>query len=73
MFWNDHTPPHFHALYAEYEVLINIETLEVMKGAIPHRALALILEWAFLHRTELLENWNLCEQNQLPKKISPLQ
>jgi hypothetical protein len=73
MFWADHAPPHFHALYAEHEVLIDIKTLEVMQGSMPNRALALILEWASLHRAELLEDWILCEQNQTPKKISPLQ
>jgi len=73
MFWGDHAPPHFHALYAEHEVLIDIKTLKVIDGAMPHRALTLILEWASLHSTELLENWKLCEQNQSPKKISPLQ
>jgi hypothetical protein len=30
MFWADHAPPHFHALYAEFEALINIRTLEVI-------------------------------------------
>jgi hypothetical protein len=73
MFWGDHAPPHFHALYAEYEVIINIQTLEILKGHMPRRALVLLLEWASLHRTELLENWTLCEQNQLPKKILPLE
>ena len=73
MFWNDHAPPHFHALYAEYEVLIDIHTLEVVRGTMPRRALALVLEWASQHRAELLEDWNLCEQNQSPKKISPLE
>ena len=73
MFWGDHAPPHFHALYAEYEVLIDIHTLEIIRGTMPRRALALVLEWAFQHRTELLEDWQLCEQNQPPKKISPLE
>lgn len=73
MFWGDHAPPHFHALYAEYEVLIDIRTLEVMKGNMPRRALALVLEWASQHRNELIEDWNLCEKNQSPKKISPLE
>lgn len=73
MFWGDHAPPHFHALYAEYEVLINIHTLEIIRGSMPRRALALILEWASLHRGELLEDWKLCEQNQQPKKILPLE
>ncbi len=73
MFWDDHAPPHFHALYAEHEVLINIQTLEVIRGSMPRRALALVLEWTSEHRNELLEDWKLCEQNQSPKKISPLQ
>ena len=72
MFWDDHAPPHFHALYAEHEVLIDITTLVIIKGSMPRRALALILEWASEHREELMEDWTLCEQNQTPKKISPL-
>lgn len=72
MFWNDHAPPHFHALYADTEVLINIQTLEVMQGSMPRRALALVLEWAQEHRAELVEDWNLCTRNQSPKKIDPL-
>jgi len=73
MFWGDHAPPHFHVLYAEYEVLISISTLEVIKGNMPRRALALVLEWASEHRIELLEDWKLCEQNQALKKIPPLE
>ena len=73
MFWGDHAPPHFHALYAEYEVLVNIHTLEIIQGTMPRRALALILEWASAHRVELLEDWKLCKENQSPKKISPLE
>ncbi len=46
MFWRDHAPPHFHALYAEYEALVDIRTLEVIEGELPRRALALVLEWA---------------------------
>jgi hypothetical protein len=72
MFWNDHAPPHFHALYAEHEVLINIRTLEIFEGSLPRRALALVLEWAQEHRAELLEDWELCARNQHPNKILPL-
>lgn len=71
LFWGDHAPPHFHALYAEYEVLIDVHTLEIIQGDTPRRALALILEWASMHRAELLEDWKLCEQNQPPKKYCP--
>ncbi len=73
MFWSEHPPPHFHVLYAEYEAIIEIKTFEVIKGKLPKRALTLVLEWASEHRTELLEDWELCEKNQAPKKITPLQ
>ena len=32
-------PPHFHAVYAEDEVKIDIRTLEVIEGRMPRRAL----------------------------------
>jgi len=72
MFWQDHAPPHFHALYAEYEALIDIRTLEVIGGNLPRRALALVLEWAQEHRAELAEDWDLCRRNEQPRKIAPL-
>lgn len=72
MFWQDHAPPHFHALYAEHEALIDIRTLEVIRGHLPRRALALVLEWASAHRDELLEDWELCTRLQTPNKIEPL-
>lgn len=73
MFWGDHAPPHFHAVYGDYEIIINIRTLEIMKGFMPRRALALVLEWASLHREQLMEDWKLCELKQIPVKIEPLE
>ena len=72
MYFGDHVPPHFHALYAEFEALINIQTFEVIRGELPPRAIALVLEWAQLHRNELRKDWDLCVQNQTPARISPL-
>jgi Domain of unknown function (DUF4160) len=69
----EHNPPHFHALYAEHEVQINIQTLEVIVGKLPRRAQAMVLEWAAEHRTELMEDWNLCQAKQLPNPIKPLE
>lgn len=39
MFFDDHNPPHFHAIYGDYEVLIDINILAVFAGHIPPRAL----------------------------------
>jgi hypothetical protein len=72
MFWSDHAPPHFHALYAEHEAIVDIRTLEAIEGSLPRRAMALMLEWAQEHRAELMEDWDLCNRNQPPKKIPPL-
>jgi hypothetical protein len=72
MYWDDHAPPHFHVEYAEYRAQYQIETLELLRGTLPRRAHALILEWAALHRAERMENWKLCESKQHPKAISPL-
>lgn len=72
MFWNDHDPAHFHALYGEHEATISIETLGVLRGGLPRRALALVLEWAEEHRPELAEDWELCRSRMMPRKIEPL-
>lgn len=72
MFWKEHGTPHFHAVYAEHEAVIDIRTLEVLQGSLPKRALAMVLEWATDHRTELMENWTRCERMERPQKIEPL-
>ncbi len=73
MFYDDHAPPHFHAEYAEYKASISIDTLEVLEGELPRRSLALVLEWAALHRTELRKDWELCRARKQPRKITPLE
>jgi hypothetical protein len=73
MFWRDHGPPHFHAVYSEHEALIDITTLQIIKGRLPRQASALVLEWAKLHQVELLEAWAACSQKTSPKRIAPLE
>jgi len=72
MYWDDHAPPHFHAKYAEYEITVNIRT-GVVEGKFPKRALRHVLEWYELHREELIENWELCQKDESPKSIEPLE
>ena len=54
IFYDDHNPPHFHAEYGEYEVLVNIITLAPIGGRLPARALGMVTEWASLHQQDLL-------------------
>ena len=72
MFFNDHAPPHFHAEYSEHKATFNIEKLELMEGFLPRRATELVLDWAELHQTELMNDWNLCQSHEQPHKIEPL-
>lgn len=57
MFFSDHPPPHFHAIYGNEEALIAIETADVVKGSIPLRAVRLVRDWALMYREDLRANW----------------
>jgi len=57
MYYRDHEPPHFHAIYGEHQAQIMIETLEPLAGELPTRAERLVREWGGMHRTELEANW----------------
>ena len=53
MYYREHVPSHFHAIYGENEATVAIETAEVLKGRLPRRARTLVSEWAAVHRDEL--------------------
>jgi hypothetical protein len=72
MYFNDHNPPHFHALYNEYDAEIEIDNLSVLQGKLPARILGLASEWAELHKNELVEDWNLIQTTGKYNKIQPL-
>jgi hypothetical protein len=73
MYYRDHPPPHFHAKYGGDEVIIAIETGEVLAGRLPPRALGLVEEWRELHKEELLLDWHLAEERQPLTRIAPLE
>ena len=72
MYYRDHAPPHFHALYGEYEATIGIATGDI-NGSLPKRALAHVQEWRTLHTEELLNIWMLARANKPLPRIEPLE
>ena len=72
MYWQDHSPPHFHALYGEFEAQIDILTLKIINGSLPNTALKLVKEWGELHKGELMDDWEKTQRNAQPDKIEPL-
>ena len=72
MYYKEHNPPHFHVKYNEYKAIFTIDDLKMIEGDLPKRVVSLVLEWAFAHREELIEDWNLAVENKPLKNIEPL-
>lgn len=70
MYWKDHNPPHFHAIYGGDEALVVIADGSVLAGSLPRTAARLVEEWVQLHREELIENW---ERAQVPDTLQPVE
>ena len=72
MYYDDHAPPHFHAIYGSEKAEVGIDPPGLLKGHLAPRALALVTEWAAPHQMELLDAWNRRAAGQEPPKIEPL-
>ena len=72
MYFDDHNPPHFHAIYGDIEALVEIRGPSVFAGRLPPRVLGLVLEWAALHQEELLDDWNRAQSHDPLVRIEPL-
>jgi len=68
MYFNEHNPPHFHAIYNGIEAQFDLNEGAFSKGALPSKQARLVLAWYELHKDELLHLWNSKEF----KKIKPL-
>ena len=72
MFWEDHPPPHFHAIYGTHEALVEIASGEIIAGSLPTGARSLVKQWTELHPDELMHDWNLARTLQPLISIEPL-
>ncbi|HEX5281741.1 MAG TPA: DUF4160 domain-containing protein [Micropepsaceae bacterium] len=72
MYVKDHSPPHFHAVYGEYEANVSIETGEVIDGRLPKVAARLVKEWTLARQTQLRENWRRARAGEQPERIAGL-
>ena len=72
MYYHDHAPPHFHAIYGDFEAAVAIATAAIMEGQISTKARSLVEEWAAIHRQELEEDWDRARTGQPLLPIPPL-
>jgi hypothetical protein len=73
MYFDDHQPPHFHAIYGNRELQVGINPIVILQGKLPRRAESMVIEWAALHQQELMENWERLLGNQPANRIQPLE
>lgn len=55
MYSREHPPPHFHILFAEYEELIEIESLKTYISYVPKKQRRKVTDWAMNNKNYLLE------------------
>jgi hypothetical protein len=73
MYFDDHQPPHFHAIYGNRELQVGINPIVILQGKLPRRAESMVIEWAALHQQALVENWERLQGNQPANHIPPLE
>jgi hypothetical protein len=71
IFRNDHDPPHFHVLGAEFSAKFTVADCELMscKGRIRRRDIRDVEAWGQSHRHELYLNWQLARIGKPARKI----
>jgi hypothetical protein len=57
-------PPHFHAVAAEYEIIVSIKSLEIMRGDMPNKKRKQVLAWARINQDILLELWDALQSDK---------
>jgi hypothetical protein len=73
MYYQEHGEPHFHAKYSGQTGVFSLLDLRMMEGWLPKRVVSMVLEWAFEHRQELLDNWERVRTGRPIQKIRPLE
>lgn len=57
VYLRDHNPPHFHVYYAEYEELIELESLTTYTGGVPNKQRKQVIAWAEENMEYLRTKW----------------
>ncbi len=69
---SEHNPPHIHVYFQNDKAVVNIKTCEITAGSLPKKKERLVLAWVEIHQDELIADWELASNGELPFKIEPL-
>ena len=73
MYYRDHAPPHFHAIYSGWEAEVEISSGEPIEGSLPPAARRLVRIWTIEHRAHLLANWQRARSGREVVPVAPLE
>lgn len=68
-FRGEHNPPHIHAIYNDYNGVIDLRTMQMIEGDLPAKAQKMVSEWGAMYADQLMEMWN----TKTLKKLPPLE
>ena len=71
MYYTDHNPAHIHAYYGKYIATFDFKG-KILEGTMPNKQTKLIQAWIVLHEEDLVANWELSKNSEMPFKINPL-
>lgn len=67
---DEHPPPHFHAVFAEFVAQIQIAPPEVLRGSLPAPKLKTVLSWVGQNREGLMDAWAALQAGRKPRRLS---
>ena len=68
--WNEHPPPHIHAVAAADRISVNIRDVSISKGHFPKPLERRVLDFVKAHRQELLDAWADYERGVTPGRLN---
>ncbi len=66
---DEHPPPHFHAVHAEFVAQIRNDPPVVLRGTLPQNKLKVVLAWASRNRDGPMQAWTTIESGRKPEKL----
>ena len=72
MYYDDHTPPHFHVYYQNFKATFSIHTGQMIDGNFPPKQSVFVTAWTLLHEKELMANWKALVSGKEAEKVNPL-
>ncbi len=74
MYYFDHSPPHFHAVYQGMVMEVGIDPIVILAGSLPPAQTSAVIQWAKKRQAELLADWAQTQVHQgSPPPLDPIQ